>query len=83
MKRFLPLIAFLGIIGIGFIARANFCCERGQEEACCAQIGRVYCPSENACRTRCLCEEEETCSGNQCKNENGNCCSECPSVSDC
>ena len=82
-KSTLSAFIFLGLICIvSFSARAlNFCCERGQEEACCAQLGKVYCPEEHACRTRCKPCGEDCCEG--CINPEGKCCPFCPTAEVC
>ena len=81
MKRVFLLIAFLSVVGVGLIARANLCCPVGQEETCCAQIGKVYCTEEGSCRTRCLSTVEPKCTG--CVNPEGKCCPFCPTAEVC
>ena len=81
MKKYLILI-ILSILCISLSVFAlPFCCPRGQEEACCAQQGRVYCPEEGVCRTRCLQLPDVKCAG--CVNPEGKCCSFCPTAAVC
>ena len=57
---------------------ASFCCGEGKtKEQCCAERGRVYCPNENECRTRCPNVTEPDCIGG-CINPEGKCCVSCP-----
>ena len=55
MKKFFPLMAFLSILYASICFGAEpLCCTLGEETACCATIGRKWCPKEGECRTKCL-----------------------------
>ena len=82
MNKRYPLIAFLSVLCISLSVFAlPFCCPIGQEEACCAGQGRVYCPEEGVCRTRCLARQDGKCAG--CVNPEGVCCPFCPTAEVC
>ena len=54
MKKYLSLIV-LSILYAGICLGAELlCCTLGEEAACCATIGRKWCPKEGECRTKCL-----------------------------
>ncbi|MBO7333223.1 MAG: hypothetical protein J6U64_06150, partial [Alphaproteobacteria bacterium] len=79
MKKF--LIIFGLVLGFASVVYADghFCCS-GSKEECCAAKGKMYCPNDNSCRTRCKCEPDECCG---CINPNCNCCTWCPSAEVC
>ena len=74
------LVVMLGLMS--FSAEADkFCCRKGNEEACCAQSGKVYCPFDETCRTRCPPCGENCCEG--CITPEGVCCASCPTAEVC
>jgi len=56
-KTLLGLVAVL-VLGVPTAKAIDFCCEAGNEALCCESLGKKYCPSEKACRTKCV---EELC----------------------
>ena len=62
---------------------ASFCCGDGKtKDECCAERGKIYCPSDETCRTRCPDVTEPDCIGG-CINPEGECCTWCPSAEVC
>ena len=62
---------------------ASFCCGDGKtKEECCAERGKIYCPSDETCRTRCPDVTPPDCIGG-CINPEGECCTWCPSAEVC
>ena len=62
---------------------ASFCCGDGKtKDQCCAERGKIYCPSDETCRTRCPDVTPPDCIGG-CINPEGVCCTWCPSIEVC
>ena len=82
MKK--SLVALLLIMGFASTVYAgSFCCGDGKtKEQCCAERGKIYCPSDETCRTQCLNVTEPDCIGG-CINPEGVCCDWCPSIEVC
>ena len=75
-KIILSICLIMGFANAVYVA--SFCCGEGKtKEQCCAERGRVYCPNENECRTRCPNVTEPDCIGG-CINPEGKCCVSCP-----
>ncbi|MBO7332394.1 MAG: hypothetical protein J6U64_01870 [Alphaproteobacteria bacterium] len=81
MKKFLIIFGLvLGFASASYSA-GDICCGE-DKETCCAAYGRVYCPDENVCRTRCRGVPPPACIGG-CINPEGMCCDWCPSAEVC
>ena len=82
MKKALVIIGL--ILSFATAVYANsFCCGGGKtKEQCCAEKGKVYCPQDNECRTRCPNVTPPACLGG-CINPEGVCCTWCPSAEVC
>ena len=78
------LIAICLIMGFtSTVYAGSFCCGGGKtKEQCCAEKDKMYCPSDNSCRTRCLGVIPPDCIGG-CINPEGVCCPWCPSAEVC
>ena len=81
MKKFFIIFGLVLGFASAVYADGHFCCS-GSKEECCAEKGKMYCPSDNSCRTRCPKVTPPECIGG-CINPNGDCCAWCPSAEVC
>ena len=81
MKKFLIIFGLVLGFASAVYADGYFCCS-GSKEECCAVKGKMYCPNDNSCRTRCPKVTPPECIGG-CINPEGVCCAWCPSMEVC
>ena len=83
MKKILIIFGLVLGFASAVYADGHFCCGGGKtKEECCAVKGKMYCPNDNSCRTRCPKVTPPACIGG-CINPEGVCCAWCPSAEVC
>ena len=83
MKKFLIIFGLVLGFASAVYADGHFCCDPSlTKEQCCAGMGKMYCPNDNSCRTRCLNVTPPECIGG-CINPECKCCAWCPTVEVC